>query len=392
MNAAAPPPLVTRAFILLVVGHFLQGLGFASMLQLPLYLEHLGSTRQSIGTVMSVASIGGLALRPAVGWALDAFGRRLILYIGTLLVVMGMLLIGLVTQEGWLLYLDRILIGVGTGALFTAYFAFAADLIPESRRTEGIALFGISGLLPMAVNPLIGALDLPPSALRWVFPILGGIVALSLLVIMKLPEPPKAPRVGPPGLRPVLRALVRPPLWPVWLASAAFSGLVALFMTFATVAARQRGVSEPTVIWLTYTAGAISVRLVGARLPDRVGPANIVAPALGCYALACLLTAGSETSAGFALAGGLAGLGHGYCFPVLTSQVVTRSPAHLRGSALAGFTALWEMSTLILPPLFGRVADAFDDATMFALAAVYAAVGLALWAVLEHNTATSQTS
>ena len=55
------------------------------------------------------------------------------------------------------------------------------------------------------------------------------------------------------------------------------------------------------------------------------------------------------------VAGLLAGVAHGYAFPVITSQVVARSPAALTGTALAVFTGLWELSDLILAPTFGAV-------------------------------------
>ena len=38
------------------------------------------------------------------------------------------------------------------GTYVTGYFSFVADHIPEKRRTEGLALFGISGILPMSLN------------------------------------------------------------------------------------------------------------------------------------------------------------------------------------------------------------------------------------------------
>ena len=84
------------------------------------------------------------------------------------------------------------------------------------------------------------------------------------------------------------------------------------------------------------------------------------------------------------IAGGLAGVGHGYCFPVLVSQVVSRIPQHLRGSSMAMFTALWEISAVISGPGFGKYADAFGDGAMFALAALVALAGLVSWVILEH--------
>jgi MFS family permease len=383
---ARPPPILTREFVLLVAGHFLQALGYASMVLLPVYLAWLGATRTTIGVVMGTAAVGGLLSRPAVGWALDQVGRKPTLVTGTLVLGVGMGLVGLVTDLGPTIYVARFIMGAGVGALFTAYFAAAADVVPASRRTEGLALFGISGLVPLAVNPLAGELGLAPPDLRWFFPALGGVILLSLPALWILRET----RLG--GREPVraaaaLRALSARPLWPVWLATVVFSGLVDVALTFVTVTAEQRHVAHPTWFWLTYMAGAVGVRVGGGRIPDRLGAHNVVAPAVGAYGLAALVIAGAHSDAAFLGAGLLAGVGHGYAFPVLAGQLVARAPEHLRGSAMAVFTAIWEVMALVLPPIFGAVSDQYDDATMFALLAVCGAAGCALWAVFEHRCA-----
>ena len=66
----------------------------------------------------------------------------------------------------------------------------------------------------------------------------------------------------------------------MWLATVVFAGLVGVFMAFATVTAQSRGVANPAWLWFTYAAGAIGVRLLGAWVPDRIGPANLIAPAV----------------------------------------------------------------------------------------------------------------
>lgn len=366
--------------------HLLQALGYATMLLLPLYLDHLGASRAQVGQIMATSAVGGLALRPLAGWALDTWGRRPTLMVGTVVLVCAMGMVGLVDRIGWLIYVQRLLLGVGVGTLFTGYFTFAADIIPPSRRTEGIALFGISGLLPLAFNAFVSDLGVAPAQLRVFFPVVGCVIALSLVALWVLKEPPSQRHASEPvTLGEAGRALLKRPLWPVWWSTAVFSGLVAVFMAFATVAAEARGVDRPAALWLTYAAGAVGVRLFGARLPDWVGTRNMVAPALGLYTGAMLLAASAQSAEAFLVAGLLAGLGHGYCFPVLTSQVVDRAPARVRGSALATFTALWDITALTMTPLLGRVADLFDDRTMFALGALFAVVGLAIWVNAEHR-------
>jgi len=380
------PPLMTRNFVVLMIAHFLQALGYASMLLLPIYLQYLQASRTQIGVVMAIAAVSGLAARPVIGWALDRLGRRPTLIAGTCFLVLSMEMLLLVDRIGPLLYATRIIFGIGIAALFSGYFAAAADIVPQARRTEGLALFGISGLLPMLVNPFTDQIGIAAPDLRWFLPIVGGVIFLSIVPLLILPE--SAGKRGEKlDLGELLRALRNRPLWPAWFATAVFSGLVAVFMTFATVAADRRGVARPATLWLSYAGGAIFVRALGARLPERIGPANLVAPALGSYVVALMLTASATSLTAFLVAALLAGLGHGYCFPVLSGQVVTRTPERFRGSAMALFTAIWGLTDLIASPLFGALADRWGDGGMFLFAAVTGIVSLAMWVLLEHKLA-----
>lgn len=379
------PALITRPFLHLMGGHFLQALGYASMPLLPLYLAYTGANPAQIGLVMGEAAAGGLVARPLIGWSLDALGRRITLLWGTLSIAAGLAGIAAVTEIGPLIHVLRVLFGVGVGALFSGYFTSAADVIPARRRTEGLALFGISGLAPLAINPLVVRLDVEPSQLRWVFPAVAALVLTSLLPMWQLPERRSAGSAQDVRPRQALRALRHRALWPVWMATAVFSGPVAVFLSFATVAAEQRGMANAGAVWLTYVGGAAFVRLFGGRLPDRLGPSNLVAPAIAAYALGMLVLARAETPPAFLLAGFLGGLGHGYGFPVLVSQVVTRTPERLRGTAMAMFTGLFDLTALTFNPSFGLVASWIDFEAAFTVAAGTCVLGIAIWALLEHR-------
>ena len=288
-----------------------------------------------------------------------------------------------IDRVGPLLYVSRLLAGAGAGTLFTAYFAFAADIIPISRRTEGIALFGVSGLLPLIVNPIADRMQVMPMDLRWFLPAISLVVLASLWPVLRVAEPARAPRTDEP--LPLRRALSNRKLLPVWWATIVFAGGVAMFFAFATVTAMARGVAHPKDLWFGYAGAAIVTRLFGARLPDRVGPHNLVAPAICVYAVCFLLMAEAESSVAFLLAGVCGGVGHGYCFPVLAGQVVSRSNPAIRGAALACFTGLWEVVAIGLTPICGLAADTWGDAGMFAGGTVACAGGLVIWAILESR-------
>ena len=376
------PKIVTRAFVLLMIAHFLQSLGWASMALLPLYLDHLHASRREIGAIMSISAVGGLLFRPAVGWALDRWGRKRVLFVGTLGLSAGMIGIWLVTALSPLIYALRVILGIGMGATFSAYFTFASDLIPAERRTEGLALFGISGLLPLLVNPITGALSIEVSQLRFVFPILGLMILASLIPLMGVPEAAKkadAPRMTPGA---ATNALRQPSLFSVWVATIGLSGLVSVFMAFATVTAGHRDVATPTLLWLTYAGGAVTVRLLGSTVLDRI-VSKMMPASLLVFIPAFAITASAGSIHLFLAGALLAGIGHGLGFPVLASSVVGRVPAHLRGSGVAALTALWDVAALLVTPLFGVIADLYSDATLFYAGAIFAALCLLAWWPLE---------
>ena len=120
-------------------------------------------------------------------------------------------------------------------------------------------------------------------------------------------------------------------------------------------------------------------------MPDRIGPPNLVAPALGMYAIAAVLASQANTALEWQIAGLFAGLAHGTCFPVLSSTVVARTPVEARGKGMAGFTGLWEVAALMATPALGAVADRSGDAAMFATAALITPLVLVPWLLLEHR-------
>ena len=108
------------------------------MLLLPKYFQTLGQTSGDIGVLMASASLGGLIIRPVIGWALDCYGKRVILTLGSTSLAAGMLMLSEVEPDFSSLLYARIFVGMGAGTLFTGYFAFVADQQPEVARLSTI--------------------------------------------------------------------------------------------------------------------------------------------------------------------------------------------------------------------------------------------------------------
>jgi len=365
------------------------------MVLLPLYLTHLGGSRAEVGAIMSSAHLAGLATRPLVGWSLDRFGRKSSLIFGGLLTAFSLGTVHLIHDVGSVAYGVRILFGIGEGFIFTGYFALATDLIPESRRTEGLALFGVSGLLPLLVNPLSDLLGIQGGELRLFIASVSILIIGAALLIFLIPSPTLAhtqstqedsdlkkghnlgrdePQDPPehnlktlsphPGMSGSLKYLLAVPLRPLWWSTIAFAGGVSLMMTFVSVVGEARGMSLPSATWFTYVAGAVAARLFGAKLPERVGPARLVLPSLLLYGCALLTCALSTDTAGMLCAGVLAGVAHGYAFPVLTSLIVSAVHERFRGRALAMYTGLWGAAAVVFALVGGLIADHWGDTQM----------------------------
>ena len=123
---------------------------------LPLYLsEHFGATKDVIGLVLSGYTITALLIRPFRGYVVDSFPRKTVLMIA--FGGFAIFFAGYLAASTLLLFMIvRTLHGGPFGMLTTANATAAIDVLPSSRRTEGIGYYGLSNNLGMALAPTIG--------------------------------------------------------------------------------------------------------------------------------------------------------------------------------------------------------------------------------------------
>ena len=123
---------------------------------LPLYLsEHFGATKDVIGLVLSGYTITALLFRPFSGYFVDSFPRKTVLMV--CFAAFSIFFSGYLAASTLLLFtIVRTLHGGPFGALTVANSTVAIDVLPSSRRTEGIGYYGLSNNLAMAMAPTIG--------------------------------------------------------------------------------------------------------------------------------------------------------------------------------------------------------------------------------------------
>ena len=120
---------------------------------LPLYLhETFGATKDVIGIVLSGYTITALLFRPFSGYFVDSFPRKAVLLISYS--AFAIFFTGYLAATSLLMFtIVRTLHGGPFGALTVANSTAAIDVLPSSRRNEGIGYYGLSNNLAMAVSP-----------------------------------------------------------------------------------------------------------------------------------------------------------------------------------------------------------------------------------------------
>jgi predicted MFS family arabinose efflux permease len=268
--------------------------------------------------------------------------------------------------------------------MFTALFTYGADVVPASRRTEGLALFGVSGFIPMAFGGVLGDLILEWSSFDELFLTAAGLGIMAWLIGIVLPE--RAPHIDhdQKGAG-FLSAITRKDLRPLWWMTAIFSLVVTSYFTFLRTFVDESGFGSVGGFFAAYSATAIFLRLFFAWLPEPVGEKRVLSPAFVSLGIGFLLLAMAESGAAIAVAGVFTGAGHGYAFPILFGFTVTRAPVADRGSVLAFFTALFDVGVLVGGPLLGVIITISGYPAMYTAATAILAAGVVSYALWDRR-------
>jgi len=378
------PSLFNLNFFLLFMAHLFFGFAFWPYVLLPVFLQNLGSDLSSIGVIMGAASVSGILIRPWIGVALERIGRKRCLFIGGLIFLVAHFFYLSIDEIGWAIYGVRLIHGLGVGILFSTFFTLAADLSPETRRTEGIALFGVAGHLS-------GALGIPLG--EWVIN-LGGYTSLFkacagfTLLFMAFSHFLKTPATHTPNPLFGAKQFMETAALPINRVPLAATGLFAVglisYMTFLKPYAHTLGIGVSS-FFLAYSLTAVAVRLLGGTWPDRFGLMRVLYPALFSLSAGITLLALWPSPSGLILSGVLCGIGHGFIFPILSVLLLNRGPGSERGARMALFTLFFDIGIFIGSPLWGLVAEGFGYTTMFFLSAATVLISVGAFLFLDRR-------
>ncbi len=177
------PPNELKASISLASIYGLRMLGM--FLILPIFAIYATQYQGGDNSIMVGAALGAYGLTQALfqlpfGMASDKFGRKKIIYIGLLLLVIGSIVVALASNI-YIVILGRAI--QGAGAISAAVTALLADLTREENRTKAMALIGSTIGVTFAISLVLG-----PAIAHWVgiagiFWLTAILASLAILVI-----------------------------------------------------------------------------------------------------------------------------------------------------------------------------------------------------------------
>lgn len=329
MTSTAHRALFTRDYFLAFTVLLASYIVFISLMTfMALYAaERFQANDTAAGFAASSFVLGAGQVRLVIGKYLDFIGRKRTLIIALTIFVVCSLLYPLIDHYA-LLIITRLVQGTMFGIISTAVTSAVIDIIPPSRRSEGLGYYALAATFGMAIGPVAAVEIHAIASADWVFHFTAACAAVSLLAVLPMRIQEHTPDAEEYAQRWRLRGsdLVDPKVLPV--AVVAFLSAIgyALITTFLPPFLVGRGMTEATSLFFVIFALAMfGVRLFAGRVHDRRGENAVIPWALLSFALSLTLIAVADTTWVILLAAVLGGIGQGGAVPSLQSVGIGRT-------------------------------------------------------------------
>jgi MFS family permease len=213
-----------------------------------------------------------------------------------------------------------------------------ANLIPASRRTEGLAYWGMASTVAIAIAPLIG-LRLYNISWNVMCFVMAGLSVVMALIAAVLPH--DEPRAG--TRFPRINEIVAPKVFVTALTLTTVSFGYGGLTSYVALLSVERKIDPPSLFFTVFALMILVSRIFFGPVADRFRTKVLLYPAIVVIAVALGMLALGETKAWLIVAAALYGTGLGVAFPTFMSYIMGRTDPSRRAA------------------IFGNVIMAFDS-------------------------------
>ena len=337
-----PERLFTPPFTALVVACIWYFLATGMMLEaIPRFVRTaLGGADWGVGTAMGMAGLAAALLRLPAGTLTDRKGRRWVLVAGAALAGLSMLGLLAARSVGAVVGF-RLLTGLAEAAFFVAAATAMQDLAPESRRGEATSYFSGVAYVGLALGPVLAEWLIKRFSFDVVWLVAAGLSVVAAALSLRVPRnisPTAAGRRFWP--KPLLHPAARAPGAVLTVGLMGFAS----FAAFAALWATEVGISRAGDVFVLFAVSVMAVRLLTARVVDRLGARATATIALSTSAAGLVVMALWREPAGAYLGSVVLAVGQGFMFPALFTLVILAAPASERGQAVGAFSISFDLA------------------------------------------------
>lgn len=176
------------AMLLLMLNIFLAFTGIGLVVPImPTYMNELGIGGSVVGLLVAAFSLTQLLVSPFAGRLSDKMGRKKIIVGGLIVFALSELLFG-VADASWVLFISRMLGGIGAAMIMPAVMAYVADTTTSEERAQGMGFINAAITTGFIIGPGIGGY-LAELGIRVPFFVAAGAAAIvSVITLLVLPE------------------------------------------------------------------------------------------------------------------------------------------------------------------------------------------------------------
>ncbi|KAA0764278.1 MFS transporter [Bacillus sp. SH5-2] len=379
--------LWTKDFISIAITNFLLFITFYYLLvTLPIYaLQALHGSKSEAGLITTVFLIASILTRPLAGKWIEKSGKYTV-FISSLLVLFAASIFYFIPHPIFGLLILRFFHGIGFGMATTATGAIIADLIPESRKGEGMGYYGLTLNLGMAIGPLLGLTVMHQAGtnVMFIINVLCSLFALIAGLFVKLPKKtimPEQTIERKTGMK--IGGYLENSAIPISLVSAFFALVYSAIVSFVSIYAKEHSLVEAAgYFFVVYAVVLLISRPFTGKWFDLFGANIIIYPAILCFAVGTFLLSVSNTSLLFLSSAALIGLGWGTMFPSLQTIAIQVAPPEKRALATATFLSIFDFGFGIGSFIFGIAAAKIDYDSLYFCCSFLIIIGIWVYYLL----------
>ncbi|MDE5054071.1 MFS transporter [Niallia taxi] len=367
--------LWTKSYIFMITSMFFLFTAFYMLYPtLPLFIKENGGTESQVGLAMGAFMLTSVIFRPFVGGLLDRFGRRPFIIWGLLLFAATMFMYNWVSGLAVLMVI-RILHGFTWAVSTTSISTAVTDLIPTTRRGEGMGWSGMAMTVAMAIGPMLGLAVANNSSYESLFgfAVLLSVAALALTFGAKIKATPQA------NTRKIelFDKSVVPITLSVFLLFIAYGGITTYIPLFADSIKVNSG-----TFFLVYAATLVLTRPIAGKLSDRHGEAFVIIPAKVITIAALIILSLSTNLLGIIISAILYGIGFGSAQPALQAATIRLVSPDRTGVANASFATGADLGIGLGAMMLGWISQYMSYQALFTVSAVAVVFSLLMFIFL----------